>query len=183
MKKLKIFGENGLFGKTARRSLVIVLAVVAIGAAVYLNYLYFFNEDDTLPPSSDVGNPDTDDGGETDLVSAYFAGVLLSRQEARDEALEVLMAVTESEDALEATKNDALAEISRIALEIEQEANIETLVKAKGFSDCVAVMGDASVSVIVRQDTELLPTQIAQIKEIVYTEAGILPSGVKIIRK
>ena len=182
MKKLKIFGENGLFGKTARRSLLIVLAVVAIGAAVYLNYLYFFTDDGTTPPASDVGTPDTD-GGTEDLVAAYFAGVLLSRQEARDEALEVLMAVTASEDALEATKNDALAEISRIALEIEQEANIETLVKAKGFSDCVAVMGEGAVSVIVRQDTELLPSQIAQIKEIVYTEAGILPSGVKIIRK
>ncbi len=184
MKKLKIFGENGLFGKSGRRSLLIVLAVLAIGAAVYLNYLYFFDDSTVTPPASDTENAGTDgEGEETDLIAAYFAGVSLNRQEARDEALEVLLAVTESEDALEATKNDALAEISRIALEIEQEANIETLVKAKGFSECIAVMGDDSISVIVRQEEELLPAQVAQIKEIVYTEAGILPSGVKIIRK
>ena len=98
-------------------------------------------------------------------------------------SVEVLQSVASSDSALEETKAEALDEISRIALDIEKESNIETLVKAKGFSECVAVLGDDTVSVIVRQDEELLQSQIAQIKEIVYEETGLLPTAVKIIRK
>lgn len=198
MARLKLFGEKGLFGKHGGRNLVILLSVLIIGAAVYLNYLYFFDGANQLGYGDNNGdssqtdngtndgndNANTDTGTEDeDVVGAYFTSTLLNRQQARDEALEVLQTVASSEDALEATKNEALAEISRIALDIEKEANIETLVKAKGFLDCVAVLGDDSVSVIVRQEDELLQSQIAQIKEIVYEETGILPSGIKIIKK
>lgn len=197
MARLKIFGEKGLLGKHGGRNLVILLSVLIIGAAVYLNYLYFFDGannigygDNNGDSSQTDNNNNGNNGGNTstgtdntDVVGAYFTSTLLNRQQARDEALEVLQTVASSEDALEATRNEALAEISRIALDIEKEANIETLVKAKGFLDCVAVLGDESVSVIVRQEDELLPNQIAQIKEIVYEETGILPSGIKIIKK
>ena len=198
MARRKLFGENGLFGKRGGRNLIIVLSLLIIGAAVYLNYLYFFNGSNNLgygDNNGDTSQTDKNDGtdsgdqntntptDETDVIGAYFSSALLNRQQARDEALEVLQTVVASADALEATKNEALLEISRIALDIEKESNIETLVKAKGFTDCVAVLGDDSVSVIVRQEGDLLQNQIVQIKEIVYEETGILPSGVKIIKK
>lgn len=198
MARHKLFGENGLFGKKGGRNLIIVLSVLIIGAAVYLNYLYFFNGGNNLgygDNNGDTSQTDKNDGtnagdqntntptDETDVIGAYFSSTLLNRQQARDEALEVLQTVVASADALETTKNEALMEISRIALDIEKESNIETLVKAKGFTDCVAVLGDDSVSVIVRQEGDLLQNQIVQIKEIVYEETGILPSGVKIIKK
>lgn len=199
MARRKLFGENGLFGKKGGRNLIIVLSVLIIGAAVYLNYLYFFNGGNNLGYGENNGgdtsqtdtNNGTNDGNQntntstddTDVIGAYFSSTLLNRQQARDEALEVLQTVVASADALETTKNEALMEISRIALDIEKESNIETLVKAKGFTDCVAVLSDDSVSVIVRQEGDLLQNQIVQIKEIVYEETGILPSGVKIIKK
>ncbi len=194
MARLKLFGEQGVFGKKGRRNLIIALSVLVIGAAVYLNYLYFFDNSDKLgygdnnPSDSENAGQDANgdgngSGNATDVTSAYFASAILNRQQARDEAIEVLQAVVGSDSALEETKAEALDEISRIALDIEKESNIETLVKAKGFADCVAVLGDDSVSVIVRQDEELLQNQIAQIKEIVYEETGLLPTAVKIIRK
>ena len=70
----------------------------------------------------------------------------------------------------------------RIALDIEREANIETLVTAKGFAQCVAVVNGDSANVIVKSDG-LLPNEIAQINEIVYEQAGIVPANVKIIEK
>ena len=87
-----------------------------------------------------------------------------------------------SEDALQETKDTALADISRIALDMEQEANIETLVMAKGFKNCVAVKSGDQISIIVESDG-LLPNQVAQIKEIVYEETGIKPAGITIIEK
>ena len=194
MARLRLFGEKGVFGKKGRRNLIIALSVLVIGAAVYLNYLYFFDNGDKLgygennPSDSENAGQNTNgdgngDNASTDLTNAYFASAILSRQQARDEAIEVLQSVASSDSALEETKAEALDEISRIALDIEKESNIETLVKAKGFSECVAVLGDDTVSVIVRQDEELLQSQIAQIKEIVYEETGLLPTAVKIIRK
>jgi stage III sporulation protein AH len=91
--------------------------------------------------------------------------------------------VVSSESALEVTKEEALADISRIATEIEKESNIEALVLAKGFEKCIAVVNGDSASVIVKTDGELVNSQIAQISEIVYTSAGILPANTKIIQK
>ena len=87
-----------------------------------------------------------------------------------------------TEWVLQETKDAALADISRIALEIEQEANIESLVMAKGFENCLAVINGDTISVIVETDG-LLANQVAQIKEIVFSETGISPVGIKIIEK
>lgn len=186
MAKVKLFGEKGFFTRAAGRNLIIVLCVLVLGAAVYLNYLYFFDGNTLDYGDNGTGDTNTDvtpPSNEEDTVSAYFSSASLSRQEARDEAIAVLQTVVSNADALEETKNDALAEISRIALDIEKERNIETMIKGKGFADCIAVLSANSANIIVRQDSELLQNQIAQIKEIVYSESQILPSNIRIIRK
>ena len=183
MTKGKIFGKQGAIAKIGKRNWIIVCAVLLIGVAVYLNYVWFYD------PMSSLGYGDnnmqngagTETGGDN-TVENYFASAQLSREKARDEALDVLQTVIDSEDALQETKDAALADISRIALDIEQEANIESLVMAKGFSNCIAVINGDSISVIVETDG-LLANQVAQIKEIVYEQTGISPSGVKIIEK
>jgi len=96
--------------------------------------------------------------------------------------MEVLRTVVDSEEAIEAVKGQALSDITRIALDIEREANIETLITSKGFAQCVAVVNGDSANIIV-QSNGLLPNEIAQINEIVYEQAGILPANVNIIEK
>lgn len=66
--------------------------------------------------------------------------MVLSRTQARDEAIEVLNGVINSESAVAEVKSEAQAEINKIAKDVENEANIETLVKSKGFEACVAVI-------------------------------------------
>ena len=115
-------------------------------------------------------------------AGSYFSATQVSRQRARDEALEVLQSVVDSEDADESAKAGALLEISKLAGEMEAEANIESLVLSRGFAQCVAIINDGTCSVVVSADA-LEPNQISQINEIVYEQAGIKPSGVKIIAK
>ena len=185
MAKIKIRGEGGILAKLGKRNLIIIVAVLLIGVAVAVNYFVFYGSDGTVDyGSSNMGDPDTDAGANaSDPKDTYFSSAVLSRQQARDEALEVLQTVLSSEDALAETKNEALADISRIALEIEKESNIEALVKAKGFEECVAVISGDAASVIVRSDGELVQSQVAQIGEIVYEQTGILPVNVKILAK
>ena len=183
MAKIKFKGEDGIFSKIGKRNLLIFCAILLIGSAVVLNYFLFDDGGKVDYDGSGMtdAEPDGDEG--EDAADTYFAATLLSRDQARDEALAVLQTVLESEDALEETKTQALSDISRIALEIEKEANIESLIRARGFEDCIAVLSGDSASIIVKSDTELLGNHVAQISEIVYEQSGVLPANVKIICK
>jgi stage III sporulation protein AH len=97
--------------------------------------------------------------------------------------MEVLQSVIDSEDGSETVKNEALSEMNTIALEIEKEANIESLLISKGFEDCVAVMNGNNVNVVVKTEGELQTAQIAQINAVVYEQTGIEPLNVTIVHK
>ena len=172
--------------KIGKRNIIIACAVLLIGVAVLMNFILFSGsgKDDGYDGYDQPSGSVSDDANKNDAtdVSAYFSATQVSRQRARDEALEVLQAVVENVDATEAMKNEALAEIAVIADEIQKEANIESLITAKGFEACVAVINDDTASIVVKAD-DLQPAQIAQINAIVYEQAGILPAGVTIIRK
>ena len=171
--------------KIGKRNIIIACAVLLIGVAVLMNFILFSGTDTDGydgydQPSGNVSD-NADDSTATD-VNAYFSATQVSRQRARDEALEVLQAVVDNVDATETMKNEALAEIAVIADEIQKEANIESLITAKGFEACVAVINDDTASIVVKAD-DLQAAEIAQINAIVYEQAGILPSGVTIIKK
>ena len=167
--------------------------MLLIGVAVYLNYIWFYDSVEDIGYGdnnmSDVygdsvgGDLASSNQADDNSGNAYFSATQLSRQQARDEALDVLQKVLDSEDALEVTKEQALVDISRIASDIEKESNIEALIVAKGFDKCIAVINGDSASVVVDTDTALVASQVAQITEIVYTSAGILPANLNIIQK
>ena len=77
----------------------------------------------------------------------------------------------------------ALGQISQIAIDMENEANIETLVKAKGYAQCIAVINGDSASVIVSSENALDPAQVAAISAIVYEQSGIVPENLTIAQK
>ena len=86
------------------------------------------------------------------------------------------------EEVFLAAKEQALADIATIAATIETEANIESLIKAKGFEECVAVINGDKANIIVKSDG-LKPNELSQILEIVYLQADILPANVTISEK
>ena len=182
MMKIKFKGEGNIFSKIGRRNLIIICAVLLLGGAVALNLIFFTGDDKVDYDGAGMTDAPTD-GADGTNADTYFSSALLSRDQARDEALAVLQTVLSNGDAAEETKNQALSDISRIALEIEREANIESLIRARGFEDCVAVLSGDSASIIVKSDSELLTGHVAQISEIVYEQSGILPTNVKIICK
>lgn len=174
--------------KIGKRNIIIACAVLLIGAAVWLNWLLFAGDntdkggyDGYDKPSGNI-TENLENKNPEDSANTYFSATLVSRQKARDEALEVLQAVVDNADSSEASKTEALAEIATIADEIQKEANIESLITAKGFAQCVAVLNGDTASIVVSADT-LQPAQIAQINAIVYEQTGIEPIGITIINK
>ncbi|MBQ8357282.1 MAG: SpoIIIAH-like family protein [Clostridia bacterium] len=181
--KQEVIKEPRTFPKIGRRSIIITCAVLLIAAAVVLNFVLFGNGDDTVDPSTPSGG-EVAENNDTPVSEedGYFSATQVSRQRARDEALEVLQSVVDNESADEATKTQALLEIAELAKAMEAEANIETLILAKGFEQCVAVINGDTCSVVVN-GTELQENQISQINEIVYEQTGIKPANIRIVTK
>jgi len=183
-----------IVAKLGHKTVITVAAVAVIGVAVILNLILVGGDGGSgdLKPVVDLSDPDVvggtqESGGEgsSDADASnedYFAQMVLSREQARDEAMEVLQGVVDSEDAIEQLKNDAMEDMRRIAEEIKLEANIESLIMSKGFEQCVAVINGERASIVVSSEG-LLPGEVSQISEIVYEQAGVLPTNLNIIEK
>ena len=114
--------------------------------------------------------------------SDYFASARLTRQQARDNAISLLQEAAEQEDADQAVANEASEGIQVLASYTLKEAQIENLVTAKGYQDCVAFMGDGSVSVVVSKGGEALTGEdVAKITDIAMTETGFTAGNIKIM--
>lgn len=172
--------------KIGRRNLAIILSVLVIGGAVWLNIALFTAGSKQTGAEAGNGNISVDGNGSSDTlneIDSFFASTQVERQRSRDEAIEVLQLVVENPEALDESKSLAMEEISKIAAAIDSESQIESLVTAKGFEKCIAVVSDSGCNVIVKSAAALTPSQVAQIQEIVYEQAGILPVDCKIIEK
>ena len=139
--------------------------------------------------ADDAGEADgAADGGEAVDETAvytgadYFASARLTRQQARDSAISLLQEAAEQENADAAVANEASEGIQVLAAYTLQEAQIENLVTAKGYQDCVAFLGEDGVSVVVATDTgELTAEDVAKITDIAMSETGLPAGSVKIM--
>ncbi len=174
--------------KVGKRNFIIMGALVLTVAVVAVNLVIFAGRDDDgfgyeQSAGMDAGSGTTGtDAPQTESSDSYFTSIQIDRQRTRDEAIEVLQSVVDNASSTETAKNEALAQINRLAALMEAEANIETLIEAKGFVECVAVLGEDSASIVVKSE-QLIPAQISQINEIVYEQSGIKPVNIKIIQR
>lgn len=181
------------FTKAGKKNLIIVCAVVLIGAAVWVNWMFFSDDDgDGFTYSGGTGmngeldnskNPTSDENESEQSAGAdsYFATVQVSRQRARDEALEVLNAVIGNDKATDEVKAEAVEEIKQISLEMQYESDIESMLVSKGFEKCVAVINGDTANIVVKCGGTLNPAQLAQINSVVYESTGIEPVNITIV--
>jgi len=125
---------------------------------------------------------DSGDSPALTSASAYFANARLNRQQARDSALALLQQAGSGEEADQAMRDQANAAIQAMADYTVTEAQIENLVVAKGYADCVAFISDDNISVVVQSpETELTAADTAKITDIVTGATGFTASQIKII--
>ena len=180
--KVKNYDYKGLLNS---KGFLACMCLLLVAAAVGVTMLIPEKPDDEA--GKILGNPilvGNDQNGveESKSDESYFSDAILNRTKARDEAISVLQTIVDSGDALADTKEQALSDIAKIVEEMTIEANIEALIKAKGFSECVAVISGDKANVIVKTEG-LLENEVAQIAEIVYSEAGIIPSNITLVEK
>ena len=123
----------------------------------------------------------TEEGADAES-GTYFSTARLNRQQARDNALSLLQEAAEDEKADQSSVDQANAAIQTMADYTMTEAQIENLITAKGYTDCVAFLGEDSISVVVSaMETGMTDADAARIGEIVMEQTGLKADQIKII--
>jgi stage III sporulation protein AH len=169
-----------------KRNAVVGTILVFVCAAIFLNGKYAEKVD---KPTKVLGQSElvsTDSDAAEVSANAegkdYFASARLTRQQARDSALSLLKEASENQDVDAETASEAAKSIETLASYTLSEAQIENMVTAKGYEDCVVFMSEDGVSVVVSTGEEGLQTEdIARITDIVKQETGLSAESIKIM--
>ena len=178
--------------KKWKKNLVAAGILVTVCCGIYVNWLYSGGEvenlEDTLASDKvmsdtllDLGNDTPVSGSDnTNTLMNYFAAVRLSRQEARDSAVTLLQeAMAYGDEAQIAATNAQLEEIIQAAL---CEAQIESLVIAKGYADCVAYMTDDGITVAVASpEGGLQATDVAIVADIILSQSDYTMADIRVV--
>ena len=122
------------------------------------------------------------DGTSSASASEYFAMTRLSRQQARDEASETLKTVSGDENASQETIDAALDKIAVMASYSVTETELEALIKAKGFDDCVAYISDDGINIMVPSSSDgLSSAAVAKITDVVTSQTDFSADDIKIV--
>ena len=180
-----------------KRSAVLATVLLFVCAAVYLNWRYAGNVVDpgemgqygenngstrVLGDAALVGGTVVDAQDTAATVSSYFDTARLSRQQSRDNAISLLREAGEQENVEQSVLDEANLAIQTLAGYTMMESQIENLVIAKGYADCVAFMSENGISVVVSTTEDGLQTEdVAKITDIVLTETDYSADQIKIM--
>ena len=198
--------------KKANQKMTLLTLVVALGAAVYLNWEYAKSTDfvvdatqanavmdtsdhnivtDALTVNAEVSQEETVDKnyGEAQLVSVsettgneFFEQARLSRTKTRDEALDKLQKTLKNTELSSEEKEQLTQTLSKTIDNITTESDIESIVKAKGFIDCVAFIDEDKVNITVMTSNDGLDkTEVAQIRDDVLSKCNVSAQNITIV--
>lgn len=178
--------------KTWKRNAVIAGVLVLVCAGIYLNWLYGGNTPE-LTQTLDAGKV----LGETTLVlnktdadvtpvnhqangTDSFAQMRLARQTARDEAVTLLqetISYAEGSDTSETSRK-----LEGIIADALAESQIESLVIAKGYQDCVAYISEDGISLAVASpENGLTQSDVSLLSDIVMAQTDYKLSDIRVV--
>ena len=164
--------------KSWKRNVLIAGVLVLACAGVYLNWFYGRSSTD-LTKTLDVDKL----MGESTLVlsdtaaaaaasadgAESFAAMRLSRQTARDEAVALLQETIAYAEGGDISESDA--QLQRIVADALAESQIESMVIAKGYADCVAYISQDGISVAVAApENGLTQDDVSLVADIVLSQ-------------
>lgn len=184
--------------KIWKKNLVAAAVLVTVCSGIYVNWLYTEEQaaaslsetldaekvmsDETLILSEDMAAIAA--GEEVDTTATdYFAAVRLSRQQARDSAVNLLQDAMAYTTTAKGSKDvESAMELEEIVQTALSEAQIESLIIAKGYTDCVAYMSPEGISVAVSApEGGLQQNDVAVIADIVMTQSAYSLDDIRVV--
>ena len=171
--------------KNRKRNIALFSVLMCVAAAVLLNWSYnnrWGKPDRVMVAMEDEELAEANATKDKAVNSGYFAEARLTRQVSRDEALQLLQTAAAAETASQETIDSAMNAISAMATCSMKEAQIENLLIAKDFADCVVYIGNDSVTVAVPAPSEGLSEEaVARITDIICSETEYAAAQLNII--
>ncbi len=179
--------------KIQKRHVVLAALVLALGAAVFINWQF---SDDSSALAQEVSkelgaatyvNTDTSSSDQIAKVSKttssaddYFAKAEVEREQAYDTAVETAKETLKLADSSDEAKTKAVEQLSKLEDALVIQSNIESILKAKGFSRCLCMISEESCTVAVLKD-ELVDDSPLIIKDVVLSQIDIEFNSITII--
>ena len=171
--------------KNRKRNIALLSVLMCVAAAVLLNWSYnnrWGKADRVMAAAEDELMAQTNAATGTTINSGYFAEARLTRQISRDEALQLLQSAASADAASQETIDSAMNAIAAMATCSMQETQIENLLLAKDFDDCVVYISGDGVTVAVPSPPEGLSTAaVARITDVITGETDFTASQMRII--
>ena len=175
--------------KKTKRNIAIIVVLLFVCAAIYFNWSYNtqWGKADAEMAAAEDATAAVKAEEEAAAASAsasddYFAKARLTRQQSRDEALSLLQSASTAEGASQATIDSAMSAISAMASDSMTETQIENLLLAKDFSECVVYITDEGITVAVPAPADGLSTaQVATITDTIVKETDYTAPQIKVI--
>ncbi len=175
--------------RNLKRNIVIAAVLVFVGTAVYLNWSYnsrWGSADAAMARAEDAAMAAAEEeylaASATGGTSIYFDKARLTRQSARDDALQLLETACADTDVSQEVIDESMRQINEMAAWNLQENLLENELLAKNFVDCVAFVSGEGVTVAVPAPMEgLTEVQVAQITEAVLANTDFDAMALNII--
>ncbi|MCL2082034.1 MAG: SpoIIIAH-like family protein [Oscillospiraceae bacterium] len=136
----------------------------------------------TGEPAADTNNPQANNSSPSPESKPYFNQARLSRRNARDDALSILSDAAANEEASQEIRDNASKEISKLAQNAVSEANIENLVVAKGYEECVAFINQDGVKIVVTEpEGGMTDVDANIIADIVINEHSVMAENINVV--
>lgn len=144
---------------------------------------------DGLPTEAEAASDVSKNYGEAQLVSVandsgtkFFEQARLKREKAHDETVDTIQKTLKG-SALSAEEKKAYTDQMAAALEdLNTENEIETLIRAKGFADCLCFLqaGRADLTVMTAGEP-LTAAQVAQIRDVVLSKSSVTAQNITVV--
>ncbi len=175
------------FGK---KQWVLCGMVLLLGGAVWLNYQMAAGIPSVTPSATQsegetsathpLGQSQYVDAPQVSQAEDYFHAARESRAAARQEAVDILEETLADVKADNAAKEAAVQTAAAVAKAVEQEDTVESLLKAKGFADCVVYIENDCCHIAVKGATPT-ETQMLQISQIVSQQTDVPLENLSIV--
>lgn len=168
-----------------KKHIILACLTLILGIAIYLNYAFNLtgNELKTTGVISGEVN-EAPNYGDAEFVNSengvdYFANARLDKISKRDAAVETLQALIGGGDLSEDEMATMAVEAVEVSKLVECEGVVENLVKAQGFSDCVVYLDGTNANIVVKSEG-LVPSEVAQIKDILLQQVTVPQENITI---
>lgn len=178
--------------KFQKKYIVLTTLVLALGAAVYVNWQFSdVNSDITTKElgaasyvNATVSTSSSDETVQTSALSKeqqnYFATERTKRQSTQDKVIDEAKEILDIENVSESEMTEAQKSVEKLLKTYTVQDSIESIIKAKGFSECLCYISDEGVTVIV-PDTELNDTSVLVIDDAVTSHYDVSYEDISIV--